>query len=219
MQVFFLSIGFGFWFFLNRRCGRKVCDLWRLSVFSEPEIVAVRTTVDVINAGAVSDLQFLRQSGVFYFSFFVNEPSTENETVPALHPAVFSPHFLSRSGFSADIPTRRWLGFYEASVQCGESCEGRQDIPACMAVPGRNPQDNEKEHRAGRVMQSSAGSWHQVSRQHPPGKLPAEVLLLFSNLTSDNQQEEEEEQVHREARSAIHASQMMGLFFRQAAHC
>lgn len=118
-------------------------------MFSEPEIVAVRTTVDVINAGAVGDLQFLRQSGInklvwlifcfVLFLFFVNEPKTENESVPALHPAVFSPHFLSRGGFSADVPTRRWLGFYEASVQCGESCEDRQEIPACVAVPGRNP--------------------------------------------------------------------------------
>lgn len=65
-----------------------------------------------------------------------------------------------------------------------------------MAVPDRNPQDNKKKHRTGRVMQSSAGSWHQVSRQHPPGKLPAEVLLLLSILTSDNQQRKGKEQVH-----------------------
>lgn len=61
-----LSLGL---FFLNRRCRRKLCDLWRLFAFSEPEIVAVRTTVDVIRAGAADDLQFLRQSGINKDSF------------------------------------------------------------------------------------------------------------------------------------------------------
>lgn len=43
----------------------------KVFAFSEPEIVAVRTTVDVIRAGAAGDLQFLRQSGINKDSFWL----------------------------------------------------------------------------------------------------------------------------------------------------
>lgn len=222
--MFFLSVVFGVFFLKPPLQAETVRPLKAFFfAFPEPEIVAVRTTVGVIRAGAAGDLQFLRQSGInkdsfwlllgFKFSFFsLVEPSTEDESVPALYPADFSPHLVSRSRFPACIPARRPLGVHEASAQCAEGGGGRQEVPACMVVPGGTPQDNAKKHRAGRGVQGSAGSWHQVSRQHPPGKLPAQVLLPFSQLTSRQQ----EEQVHTGARWARPSSHTVS--FRRAAH-
>lgn len=73
---------FCLWVFLFKTAvaGGNCATFEGFFAFSEPEIVAVRTTVDVICGGAAGDLQFLRQSGInkdsfwlllgFKFSFF-----------------------------------------------------------------------------------------------------------------------------------------------------
>lgn len=175
--MFFLSVVFGFlfWFF-NSRCRRKLCDLWRLFAFSEPEIVAVRTTVDVIRAGAAGDLQFLRQSGInnqwlwlllgFKFCFF-----SSSNRAPKMK--LFLPYILLFA-----FPT------WSAGVDFQHVSQ-----PAALSVFMKHPYSAEK---AASIVKRSLPAWlspaepHRITRRSTEQGESCTALLGADTKLADN---------------------------------
>lgn len=130
-------------------------------------------------------------------------------------PPVIRLHSRSRFRFSAEIRiSQQSLGFHEECKIRGESRGYREEVPARMAVLVDKAQDSKAKRRPGRLVQSSSGTRSQVSRQHPPCKLPAQAPVSLH--TSRNQKRaapgRDAAQVltrctHRqEARSAVHTA-------------